>query len=129
MKKTIKGKLTISRNSSDTVCISIEDCESHVEFATVKLTVENFGYAITGLARQDVDIEVMGLDSVGKKRITETREVIYPIKSYDRTQMENWIKENCQEDGWEINSYLGSQKSIQYKDDHTILRYSVIKYE
>lgn len=43
---------------------------------------------------------------------------------------EKWIRDNCQEEGWNISSYLGSQDSIKhnYKDGTETFNYHVFKY-
>lgn len=124
----MKAKVTISRNSRDVVCITFRDEASGIQFAEASMTVEAYGYAITGLAEQDADLEVRGLEYVGKQRITESREIVCPIKTYDRKALSEWLSENAQEDGWLVSTYLGSQKSVTYKDDGAVLRYSVTRY-
>ena len=124
----MKAKVTISRCSDDTIRIRFEDIASSIEFAEVTMTPEAFGSAITGLSSQDAELEVRGLQFVGKQRINELRQIECPLKTYDRKEMENWLRDNAQEDGWMVNTYLGSQSSIKHKDGKTILNYSVTKY-
>jgi hypothetical protein len=47
----------------------------------------------------------------------------------DREKMSKWIEDNCKEEGWRIDSYLGSQSSIGHRDGKTVLNYSVYRYE
>ena len=124
----MKAKVTISRSSDDIVRIRIRDVASGVEFAEIGLTVEAYGYAITGLSEQEGELEVRGLERVGKKRITEPRTIACPINSYDKNLLGAWLKENAQEDGWIVSTYLGSQSSVSHEEGKTILRYSVTKY-
>jgi len=124
----MKAKVTISRCSDDTIRISFEDVASGIKFAEVSMTPEAFGNAVTGFSNQDANLEVRGLAFVGKQRITESRQIECPVDSYDRKVLESWLRENAQEDGWLVSTYLGSQSSIKRKDGRTILNYTVTKY-
>jgi hypothetical protein len=124
----MKAKVTISRNSHDMVRISFRDVASGIEFAEASMTVEAYGYAITGLSEQEADLEVRGLEYVGKQRVTESREIVCPLKTYDRKELSAWLSDHAQEEGWLVSTYLGSQSSVKYKDEGSILRYSVTKY-
>lgn len=125
----MKAKITISRGSDDKVRIRIRDDASRVEFVEVALTMEAYGYVLTGLSEQDAELTVRNLQWVGKKRVNERREVVCPIASYDRDFLSAWLKENAKEDGWIVDTYLGSQNSFSRAEGGTLLRYSVIKYE
>lgn len=57
-----------------------------------------------------------------------SREVVYPFKGYNRHSMEKWLEENAKEEGWIVNSYLGSQTSVTSHDGKTHLHYYVTKY-
>lgn len=124
----MKAKVTISRGSDDKVRISFEDAASHIEFATVSLSPEAFGHAVTGLSMQEGELEVRGLEFVGRRRITERRQIVCPIKSYDKSVLTAWLNENAQEEGWLLSTYLGSQSSVSHVEGGTLLRYSVTKY-
>ncbi|WP_272677553.1 hypothetical protein, partial [Providencia sp. PROV076] len=74
------------------------------------------------------DLTVNELENVGKKKITENRSVICPIRSYEKGILRDWLINNKQEDGYILDPYLGSQSSIQMCDEGTVLNYRVIKY-
>jgi hypothetical protein len=93
------------------------------------MTLESFASAITGLSFVEAPAEVRRLDVVGKKKISERRSVICPISTYDKEILKVWLIENCKEDGWELDAYLGSQNSVGYVKDGTKLNYSVFRYE
>ncbi len=123
------GAVSISRDSRDNVNIRIHDNASGIEFVDIQMTLENYAMLITGLSRVDATGEVRGLDKVGKQRITEARSTVCPIKGYDKKVFQQWLIDNCQEEGWELNSYLGSQSSMGLdKDGERVLNYSVTKY-
>jgi DNA helicase TIP49 (TBP-interacting protein) len=124
----MKAKVSISRGSDDKVRIRIRDVESSIEFAEVALTMESYGYVITGLSEQEAELEVRGLQWVGKRNVTEQRIIECPLNSYNRDELRAWLRENAQENGWMLSDYLGSQDSVTRKGDKTILRYSVTKY-
>lgn len=124
----MNGKITISRASDDRVYIRIEDSTSGVEFVEVSMSLAAFGSAVTGHGCQDVLLKVRGLGFVGKTRVTEKRSIDCPLRSYDRGELTNWLKENAQEEGWLLDTYLGSQSSIGYHNGKTRLNYSVTKY-
>lgn len=127
-KPPLSGVLTISRNSSDVVRIQITDDLSGATFAVVSMTPEAFGLAITGLSEQAASIEIRGLDVVGRRRITERRSIECPLDTYDRGALSAWLAENAKEDGWRIDTHLGSQSSVTRRDGKTVLNYRAIKY-
>lgn len=92
------------------------------------MSVETYGYAITGLSEQPGELEVRGLQWVGKTRVSEPRKIECPLDSHDRETLENWLKEHAKEEGWIVSTYLGSQKSIERVKGKTTLHYSVTKY-
>ena len=128
MRKTIKTNITIARGSDDVVRIYIEDDSSRTQFLEIKLDYESFARVITGLHGVECESLVHGLEYVGKKRVTENRSVVCPLDTYDREKFQQWIVDNCQEEGWLISSYLGSQSSVVHREGKTTLNYRVTKY-
>ena len=124
----MKAKVTISRSSDDIVRISFKEEKSGISFAEVKMTPHDFAMALTGLSMIEADLEVKGLQHVGKTRVIECREIYYPFNTHNREKMSAWIRENDGGDGWFVNDYLGSQSSIERKGNGYLLRYSVYKY-
>lgn len=125
----MKGKITISRCSDDSVRIGITDDASGIDFVEAIMTKEAFASALFGLAYVPVNIDVIGLEHVGKKRIYEKRTVVCPLDGWaDRETLRKWLEDNCEEEGWILDSYLGSQSSISYKNGKTVLHYGVTKY-
>lgn len=124
-----KGGVSISRNSNDEVNIRVYDGASRVEFVDISMTLENYALLITGMSRVEAVGEVRGLEYVGKEKFTENRSVECPLDTYDKAKLQQWLVDNCQEDGWELNTYLGSQGSIGRKGGVRTLNYSVYRYE
>lgn len=125
-----KGNISITRDSNNMINIRLRDKASRTEFVDVQMTLEDFASAVTGLAELNVVGTVRGLEQVGKVRVLESRQTIYPGNSYDdRAKQESYIVENCQEEGWELLPALRSQGSIQRgTTGETLLNYSVVKY-
>ena len=123
-----EGSVSIGRCNHGYINIRIRDKASRGDFVDVRMSAEDFAGCITGLAEQDVVGSVKGLEYVGKNRITEARQALYPGKSYDKVMLAQWLRDNKQEDGWILSTYLNSQSSIQSVDGGTQLNYSVTKY-
>jgi hypothetical protein len=126
--KVIQCELGITRSSNGKYYIRIGCETSHTNFCELELTGEQFAEAITGLYSSDIKGSIKGLDRVGKTRVREARSVVCSLKTWDRDVLQQWLLENCQEEGWLIDAYLGSQTSIKTVEDGTQLNYSVFKY-
>ncbi|CAK7037105.1 hypothetical protein [Providencia rettgeri] len=128
----MKGKLTISRPSygdnREKINIVVRDQASRLKFLSIEIDYADFTKCITGLSEVSCDLIVNELENVGKKKITENRSVICPIRSYEKGILRDWLINNKQEDGYILDPYLGSQSSIQMCDEGAVLNYRVIKY-
>ena len=111
--------------------VKVTDEESRVVFLEMEFLPDEFMRALTGMGYTGAaKSEVRGLEYVGKKKITETRQAIYLGSSFDeREKVVAWLESNCQEEGWIIDSYLGSQGSINRQGGKTVLNYRVFRYE
>lgn len=133
--KPNNAKITISRPSRgdgrEVITVSVKDANSRMRFLDLTLNLDDFAKAITGHAEIECEMEVKGLDKVGKVRVVEPRSKECPLPSYSgRGILGQWLKENGQEEGWTIDHYLGSQNSIGTltDSDGCILNYYVFKY-
>lgn len=131
----MKGSITISRPSygdgREKIRICVRDKASRGEFCEILVDYADFAKALTGLSETPMDFTCRGLENVGKKRVVEQRRIAAPGDGlHKREFMQNWLLENAQEPGWQINSYLGSQSSITRDHDTGIyyLNYSVFKF-
>jgi len=112
MTKLRKGKLTISRvsGSSEYACITINDELSglHIE---ARLSIAEFGQAITGLSYRPCEIELP--DHPERLGITKERiEVNVPFEGHDKEKARAVVMAHCP-DGYEPNLSLSSQNSIR----------------
>jgi hypothetical protein len=128
----INAKINISRVSSNHregyISIRIQDEKSLVTFFDGEMSLTDFAQAITGFSDQPIPAEVRGLDFLGKTRVREDRTIECPLDTCKKEELEQWLHENAQEEGWTLNTYLGSQNSVKRTEGKTILRYSVTKY-
>lgn len=117
------------RNDGEMMHLEIRDTVSGIEFLDVQTSLEDFAKMITGLGHVEWTGEIRGLEYIGKTRVTEDREIVCPLKTYDRERQEQWLVDNAQEPGWILNSYLRSRASVTTnKNGQTVLHYSVVKY-
>ena len=122
-------KITISRRSDRKIIIQIRDEVSRIKFFDATMTLEDFAEALTGMGEVTMKGEVRGLQYVGKVKESVRRVAEYTGPStYDYKKQEEWLKRNCQEEGWLLDSYLGSQGSVYREGDKTYLRYGVYRF-
>ena len=127
--QNIEVSITISKDSNDCVSLSLVDSASRIEFVDVKFSLESFARALMGQGWIKSDsCEIRGLDKVSKTKVVEARCVEVPHIGYDRETYVQWLKDNAQEEGWIIDTYLGSQSSITHTNGKATLNYHVIKY-
>lgn len=122
----IKGRVQIGRVSStqdDYIEINFIDGDAGIEFASAKLSLEQFALAITSQAISDVPMEVLGLDKVGMKY--EHKEELLPLahfnySGYDTRSEE--FKKAAREfvapyevDGWSVSDYWLEQIGNHYR--------------
>lgn len=127
--QVIDCELYIGRDNRNVFTIEVTDTNSRARFLRLSLTAEQFAMAVTGLHSSGVNAQVNGLENVGKVKVTESRRVMYRgFETYDKDILSKWIMDECQEDGWKISAYLGSQRSVEFIDGIKYLNYSVYKF-
>lgn len=125
----INGQLSISYRQ-DCVSITLVDEASRVEFVDAEISYEEFARGLGSLQARPLTVcEVRGLELVGKKRIWERRSIICPLDTFDKQALAAWLEENAQEEGWILNTYLGSRDSISRSaEGGTRINYSMTRY-
>lgn len=129
-RETVNFDMYIGRNNRDEIHIEFTCSESGVRAFDVRLAPEQFGLLITGRSLSDVPVTYNG-DGVGKRKIIEKRTFVVS-KHMSRDKAEQFLLENAQEPGWNLDNYLGSQTSITHNPGHEggyLLNYRVFKYE
>lgn len=124
----MKAKITISRDSSDQIRISINDEFSRERVALLTLGLSDYALLITGQAYISGNVEYGNLANVGKRKVIEKRQVTVPGLGYSKDAAEEWLRQNAQEDGWILDPTLRSQGSLSHGDGGSILNYSVFRY-
>ncbi|HAT1526563.1 TPA: hypothetical protein PC505_002452 [Morganella morganii] len=128
----MKGKITITRPSygdgREVINIQVRDGMSRIKFLEVEIDLADFSKVLTGLSETDCKLSVKGLDKVGKVKVVQVRQAICPGGLRRKEELEQWLKENKQEEGWILDSYLGNKSSVEYAENGSLLRYQVIKY-
>jgi hypothetical protein len=105
----IKGSMVISRTNGpkeESIRVEFVDKMSGVRFAEAKLSPEAFVLAVMG-AYTDCNIEVVGLDKVGKRLETKTVVVPFAKTMWGKNAMEeirNLVKKH-EVDGWKVREY------------------------
>lgn len=128
MTKKIKVEMTCSRDSSDNFRFRFRDKNSRIEFFSFELTPEDFAFFITNRTICDVEAETHGLEFIGKEKVIEKRSILVPKEfGSDRDKIEKFVKEQ-KEEGWFVDSYLGSQSSFSHTEEGQWAHYKVYKY-
>lgn len=125
----IDVEVGITRTSRDEIHIRFQDKTSRAQFVDVTMTPADFTMALTGLYGVEAKAVVKGLDVVGKTKIVERRSIECPLSTYDKKELAAWLEANAKEEGWRVDTYLGSQSSVSHLNGKTILNYSVTRYE
>lgn len=128
----IKGQLTILCDKNG-VKIEMRDDDARVMFAEVLVTPENFTAALGRLAEVDCEIEVRGLDKVGKVHECERLEFEIPKELSGATRglgfnaLKNRAYKACP-DGWTPDIYFGSKGSFFEKDGKQFARCTIRRW-
>lgn len=103
---------------ADEIILTIEDEAAGVQFFRAFIPMDKMMRMLTG-GQQAFEAELMSTDKIGKKRHVERLSVVSPDLGHDKNDYKLWLLDNCSEDGWELNTYLGSQSSIVHNKDGT----------
>lgn len=128
-KMKLQGKISLIINREETY-IEIEDRDANTTFLKVKLTPEQLSAALSRQAYVDCELEVAGLDRVGKKHEHKTFEFEIPNDlSGSKHEKELQILAQSQlTDGWIAEGYFSSQSSFFKKDGVQYARCTVRRY-
>lgn len=127
-KQAIPAWISCSRSNRGVFTLYIRDSDAVDSGIEVNMTAEQFALMISGMVVDDVTAELRNARNLGKKRICEERTIECPLRGSNRDALKQWLIDNAQEDGWELDSYLGSQDSVKYRDGGCILRYRIKKW-
>lgn len=113
----LNGKISILINSEETT-IEITDDLANVRFVKVKLTPEQLSSALSRCMLIDCELEVKGLDKVGKTHQNKNFEFEIPVNLADSSKSKELaqIAQSQLSDGWIADQYFSGQKSFFKKD-------------
>jgi hypothetical protein len=125
---SIKGELSIVRPSCSDgkkyIRIMVGDVEARVQFLDIEIALDDFAECLTGLSLVKCDIDVRGLDKVGKR--IESDELIFEmpsrVKYSERKQIAAALARKAAPDGWEASGYFYAQDSFFEKDGKSYAR-------
>ena len=116
-----KAALTISRpsygNDIEKISITVRDVDAKIAFLEIEIDLDEFTRCITGLSMAECEMEVYGLQNVGKKR--EYMDIVFEMPDVDyNKKLETAIRlaREAAPEGWESSVYFGSQDSFFTKD-------------
>lgn len=110
----IKGDITLLVGSEYTT-IEIKDRDANTTFLSIELSAEDLCRALSRQAHVKCEIDIRGVDRVGKKH--ENKDYIFKLPDF-YNRRENSDKELAEyvdsilEDGWQCDAYFGSQSSF-----------------
>lgn len=119
---TTKGSITLSRphwgNGKEVIQITIKDRKSRKRFLTGEIDLNTFAKMMTGLSEVDIDLELHGLEAVGKFK--ETMKVEAPMPKHysyhDRVKVACEAIKTVLPEGWYFEKYFGSKSSFKNVD-------------
>lgn len=144
--KWLQGEISISKpsnsNGEDYISIRLIDRQSRTEFLKIEADPKELMLALTGLAAQDVKFQLRFPERVGKVRdsvrlkktvkLNELAALGYSGSAFDRAELFKYLREHCQEEGWFVDTYLGSQGSVGHTevdgDKAVTLHYSKVRF-
>jgi len=125
----LKGKISMFIGVEETT-IRIQDENSNIEFVEITLTPAQLSSALSRLAYTPCNIEVRGLDRVGKKH--ENKEFEFEIsEKLSRERKTEQLREIAQSmltDGWIAEGYFNSQNSFFTKDGVSYARCTIRRW-
>ena len=125
----IKGKISILINR-DYTTIEIEDDTANARFLTIKLTPEQLSEALSRTMCVDCEVEVRGLEKVGKTHENKTFEFEIPkeLASSKHSKKLQEISQSLLTDGWVSEGYFSSQNSFFIRDDKQMARCTIRRW-
>jgi hypothetical protein len=119
----VKGKFSLSLQR-DRVRITIEDDNANITFLKIEMLPKDFYNALTSLACNDCNLELNGLDKLGKKHESKSFEFEIPEKIYDlysdKSKKSKIIAQKIldkQKEGWIAEEYFNSQNTFSKENN------------
>lgn len=123
-RKKLKGAITIGRPSygdgRELMVIQFRDELSRVRFLDIEMSLPDFMKALTGQAEMPIEMQVRGLEDVGK--VKETKPLKFPVYDTNREAAADLAPAYADE-GWQADLYFNSQDSfsrVEFSSKHPI---------
>ena len=131
----MKGNITILVDGNG-ARIEVEDESSGIRFLKINLSAEQFMACLGRLSMVKCDLELHGLNQIGKTLEVGKHEFKIPAELYNRRYEEpDYFDKAAQElaqsqltDGWIADSYFGSQGSFFQKDEEQWARVTIRRW-
>lgn len=111
--------------------IILYDNDAHIQFAEIFLTPEQFVAAMSRLEQVECEINIFGLENIGKLRVMQPIEFSLGVKSIvgikEKELAQAILKDKCPE-GWIPEGYFNSQNSFFNKDGEIWARTHIHKW-
>lgn len=126
------AKITISRpygGDSRYIRIAVRDDDACIEFLELKISLENFSEALTGLGNTECEMVTRGLENVGKLREQDT--LVFPMPESDysnRKEVAAFVAQKQAPEGWTADSYFDSQDSFQTINDVEMAKTQILRW-
>jgi len=127
-----KAKITISRphgGGSNFIRISVRDDDAGVEFLVLKISLENFAEALTGLCNTECAMEAHGLENVGKRK--ERDSITFPMPESNCSNRKLVAASEADKqtpDGWFASDYFSSQDSFFTQDGVAMAKTQIFRW-
>lgn len=123
----------VSRRSSPSggsvACLRIQDSRSRAILLEQEFSFEEFARMLLNEVTLPVRYATLrGLSVIGKLRVAQRRKVGRRGASACEEDAEEWLRKNCQEEGWHLNPALRSQNSVESHENGVIYNYEVFKF-
>ena len=130
----MKGNITILVDGNG-ARIEVEDESSGIRFLKINLSAEQFMACLGRLVNVECDINVRGLDLIGKTLEVGKHEFKIPDELHDHRHNPDYFDKAAQglaqiqlTDGWIADSYFGSQGSFFKKDGEQWARVTIRRW-
>lgn len=123
--------------SQESTSIEVKDSVSGITFLSVTLTPQQLSSALSRLSYTDCEVEVYGLDKLGKTQEVENFEFEMPndLDRWKGIDFDKKIKMICfaalidaKKEDWESDNYYRSQNSFFDKDGKKFARVTIRRW-
>lgn len=125
----LKGKISLLINQEYTT-IEVVDDKASITFIKITMTANQLSEALSRVARVECDLEVMGLDRIGKTNENDTFEFEIPevLASSRNAEKLREMAQALLKDGWIASDYFSSQNSFFMREGKQMARCTIRRW-